>query len=123
MERERQRKVGKMREERGWESSKKEEDVTAIGLLQRSGGLGSVPESSESDESEDDEVLVSEGEELENFDESAFGRLMASAVEQSRCVSQVPGGVPGLTICWETSTVLKFNPRKTPSTKAQAATT
>ena len=34
VKRERQRKVRKMREERGWESSE-EEDITAIGLLQR----------------------------------------------------------------------------------------
>ena len=34
VERERQRKVRKMREERGWESSEEEEDITAIGLLQ-----------------------------------------------------------------------------------------
>ena len=60
-ERERERKVRKMQEERGWESSEEEEDVTAIGLLQRS--ADSV--SDESDESEGDEVTVSEGEEQE----------------------------------------------------------
>ena len=60
-------------------SAQVEEDVTAIGLLQQSAGA----ESDESDESEDEleDVLVSEGEELEEVDESAFGRLMASAVE------------------------------------------
>ena len=60
-ERERERKVRKMQEERGWESSEEEEDVTAIGLLQRS--ADSV--SDESDESEGDEVMVGEGEEQE----------------------------------------------------------
>ena len=40
-----------------------------------------MPASDESEESEDDEVLVSEGEELGEVDQSAFGRLMASAVE------------------------------------------
>ena len=67
-------------EEPGWDSSEVEEDVTAIGLLQRS--AGSVSNESDLEESEDDEledVLVSEGEELEEVDESAFGRLMASA--------------------------------------------
>jgi predicted RNA-binding protein with PUA domain len=77
-ERERQHKVRKI-QERVWESSEEEEDVTAIGLIQGSAN-------SESDESEDDEVIVSEGEELEQADELAFGRLMASAVEESRCV-------------------------------------
>ena len=47
-----------MREERGWESSGEEEDITAIGLLQRSAGPTPC-------EPEDDEVLVSEGEEPE----------------------------------------------------------
>ena len=46
--------------------------------------------SDDSDESEDEDVLVSEGEELEEVDESAFGRLIASAAEQSRCVLCVP---------------------------------
>ena len=46
--------------------------------------------SDDSDESEDEDVLVSEVEELEGVDESAFGRLMASAAEQSRCVLCVP---------------------------------
>ena len=74
-------------EEPGWDSSEVEEDVTAVGLLQQS--AGSVSNESDLEESEDDEledVLVSEGEELEEVDESAFGRLMASAVEQSRYV-------------------------------------
>ena len=68
-----------IQEEHGWESSKVEEDVTAIGLLQQSAGA----ESDEPDESEDEleDVLVSEGEELEEVDESPFGKLMASAVE------------------------------------------
>ena len=57
--------------------------------------------SDNSDEPEDKDVLVSEGEELEEVDESAFGRLMASAVEQSRCVlcvvsqSEVPATTGG----------------------------
>jgi hypothetical protein len=83
-ERERQRKVRKVQEcettsipEHRWESSEEEEDVTAPGLIQ-----GSVD--SGSDESEDDEVIVSEGEELEQADESAFALLMASAMEESR---------------------------------------
>ena len=88
-ERERKRKVRKIQEERGCgESSEVEEDVTAVGLLpdQQSAGLFS----DDSDESEDEDVLVSEVEELEGVDESAFGRLVASAAEQSRCVLCVP---------------------------------
>ena len=50
------------------EREMREEDITAIGLLQ-------------SDESE---VLVSGGEELEKVDESAFEKLITSALEQSR---------------------------------------
>ena len=42
--------------------------------------------SDESDESEDDEVLVSEGEEQEEVDESAFEKLITSALEQSRYI-------------------------------------
>ena len=38
--------------------------------------------------SENDEVLVSEGEEQEKVDESAFGKLMSSAVDKSRYVCQ-----------------------------------
>lgn len=38
--------------------------------------------SDEPSESEDDEVLMGEGEELEEIDESAFGRLMASATHK-----------------------------------------
>ena len=78
-ERERKRKIRKIQEERGWVSSEEEEDVVAIGLLQ-----GNHDADLSSDESEDDEVLVSEGEELEEVDESAFEKLMASAVKQSR---------------------------------------
>ena len=93
-ERERQRKARKIQEERGWESSEVEEDVTALGLLQRSGAgsASNLESASEDSESEIDEVLVSEGEEQEEVDESAFGKLMAGAVEQSRCVfhCQVP---------------------------------
>ena len=59
-ERERQRKVRKIEE-----SSDEEEDVTAIGLIQGNAN-------SEFDESDDDEVIVSEGEELEQVNESAF---------------------------------------------------
>ena len=88
MERERQRKARKMREERGWESPEAEEDVTATGLLQQRAGPGSVPVSDESEESRDGEVLVGEGEELKEVGGSAFARLMAGAVEQSRCVSR-----------------------------------
>ena len=87
-ERERQRKIRKMQEERGWESSEEEEDVTAIGLLQRTRSADSVSASDESDNSdaelEDDEVLVSEEEEMEEVDESAFEELIKSALEQSR---------------------------------------
>ena len=87
-ERERQRKIRKMQEERRWESSDEEEDITAIGLLQpeRTRSADSVSASDESDnsESEDDEVLVSKEEELEEVDESAFEKLIKSALEQSR---------------------------------------
>ena len=56
-ERERQRKVRKIEE-----SSDEEEDVTAIALIQGNAN-------SEFDESDDDEVIVSEGEELEQANE------------------------------------------------------
>jgi hypothetical protein len=88
-QREAQRKIRKILHENdtsynaqdpGWESEEKEEqDAVAIGLIQGSAD-------SESDESEDDEVIVSEGEELEQADESAFGLLMASAARESRYV-------------------------------------
>lgn len=85
-ERERQRKIRKLQEsqtmniqQHDWESSEEEEDVTAIGLIQKGSD-------SESDESDDDEVIVSEGEEFEQANDSAFRKLMASAVEESRCV-------------------------------------
>ena len=51
----------------------------ATGLIQ-----GAVD--SEDDELED-EVLVSEAEELEQVNESAFARLMASSIGESRCVA------------------------------------
>ena len=82
-EREGKRKVRKIQEECGWESPEVEEDVTAIGLLPGQQNAGSV--SDESDESEDEDVLPSEVEESEEVDESAFERLMASAVGQLRC--------------------------------------
>ena len=83
-EQKRKRQNIEREEERGWEFSEEEEDVTAIGLVQ-----SECPAPDEFDESEDDEVVVSEGEEVEEVDESAFVRLMASAAEQSRCVSMV----------------------------------
>ena len=88
-ERERQRKIRKIQEERGWESSSEEEDITAIGLLQRTWSADSVSASDESDnsESEDDEMLVSEEEELEEVDESAFEKFMKSALEH--CVDRL----------------------------------
>ena len=112
-ERERRRKIRRIQEgearktqERGWESSEQEEDITAIGMQ------GSID--LESDESEDDEVMVSEGEEQEQADESAFGQLMASAIEESRCVWPPSTQPPSteLIIYRETSfggrTVLKY---------------
>jgi hypothetical protein len=79
-ERERQRKVRKVQEckttsipEHRWESSEEEEDVTAPGLIQ--GNVDSGP-----GESEDDKVIVSEGEELGQANESIFALLMASAI-------------------------------------------
>jgi hypothetical protein len=89
-QREAQRKIRKILHENdtsynnaqdhGWDSEEKEDqDAVAIGLIQESAG-------SESDESEDDDVIVSEGEELEQVDESAFGLLMASAARESRYV-------------------------------------
>ena len=87
-ERERQRKIRKMQEERGWESSEEEEDITAFGLLQRAQtqSADSVSASDESDnsESEDNEVLLSEEEEVEEADESAFEKLINSSLEQSK---------------------------------------
>ena len=80
-ERKRKRELASdTQEEHGWESSEVEEDVTAIGLLQHSVDLVL----DEPEESEDEDLLVSEGEELEEVDKSAFGRLMVSAVVQSR---------------------------------------
>ena len=72
-------------EERGWESSE-EKDITAIGLLQRtrSADLVSASDESNNSEPEDDEVLVSEEEELEEVGESAFEKLIKSALEQPR---------------------------------------
>ena len=59
-----------MQEEHRYESSEVEENITAIGLMQQ--GAGSV--SGESGESKDEleDVLVSEGKELEEVDESVF---------------------------------------------------
>ena len=82
-ERERQRKIRKMQEERRWEPSEEEEDITAIGLLQRTQTQSpdSVSAADESDNSEsEDEVLVSEGEEVEED----FEKLINSSLEQSR---------------------------------------
>ena len=61
-----------MGEER--ESLEESGDITAIGLLQ---SVDLV-----SDEADGDEVLASEGEELQEVDESAFGELRTSALEQ-----------------------------------------
>ena len=75
------------------------EDATALGFLRRSGaGSASVLEP---EESENDGVLESEGEEQEEVDESAFGKLMASVVEQSMYVYQwfFTCPAPELTIC------------------------
>ena len=116
-ERERQRKARKIQEERGWESSEVEEDVTAPGLLQKSTDQERADSSSE--ESWDDEVLVSEPEELDEIDESAFAKLMASAVEQPGCVRFLECLVPELTICRETnsgrSTMLKYQRGSAPT--------
>jgi hypothetical protein len=71
-------------EEHKWEPSPEPEepDVIPIGLMRMNADFAG----SESDDSEDDEVVVSEDEEREQPDESAFERLMASAVNESRCV-------------------------------------
>jgi len=50
-------------------------------ILRLQGGVDS-----EDDELED-EVLVNEAEELEQVNESAFARLMASNIDESRCVA------------------------------------
>ena len=50
-ERERQRKIRKMQEERGRESSEEEEDIAAVGLLQGTRSADSVSASDESDNS------------------------------------------------------------------------
>ena len=55
-------------------------------MLQLSGCYRGSESDLESEESENDEVLVSEGEGQEEADESAFGKLIASAVEQSQCM-------------------------------------
>ena len=71
-----------MQEERGWEPSEEEEDIAAIELLQRSRSADSAPDGSDDSESEDDEVLVSQEEELAEVDESAFEKLIKRALEQ-----------------------------------------
>ena len=87
-ERERQGKIRKMQDEHRWETSEEEEDSTAIRLLQRTQSTDSESASDESDNSdaelEDDEVLVSKEEELEEVDELAFEKFIKSALEQSR---------------------------------------
>ena len=65
-DRERWRKVGEIQEDRGQEPSEVEEDVTAPGLLQRS-AADSDSEKNSNLEPENDEMLVSEGEELEGL--------------------------------------------------------
>ena len=89
------------------------DDVTALGLLQKS-GAGSESDM-ESEESKNGEVLLSEGEEQEEVGGSAFRKLMASAVEQSRrmpVVSQVLNARANYLLCKERnfgrSTVLKY---------------
>ena len=97
-ERERQRKIRKLQEsqsrsmpEPGWVSSEDEEDIsTATGPIQEDAD-------SEDDEFED-EVLVSEAEELEQVDESAFARLMASSIDESRCVAPQASKYPVRTV-------------------------
>ena len=86
-------------EDSGWESSEVEEDVTALGLFQR-GEAGSASDL-ESEESENDEVLISEGEEQEEVDESTFEKLTADAIEQSMYIYQwfFSCPTPKLTIC------------------------
>ena len=82
-----------MQEERGWEPSEEEEDITAIGLLQkaqtRSADLVSTSNESDNSESEDDEVLVSEEEEVEDVDESTFEKLINSSLEQVHSLSSL----------------------------------
>ena len=66
------------------ESPEAGEDVTALGLSQRSASAG--PERADSafggSGSGDDKVLVSKRGELEEVDKSAFGILVANDVEQ-----------------------------------------
>ena len=117
---ERQRKVRKV-QGCGWGSSEVEKDVTAPALLQRS-AVDSDSEQISDSESVNDEVLVSEGGELEEVDESAFGKLVAGAVEQSRCViAQVLGAKANF--CRETSfgrsTVLRYQQGSTPTKRHQ----
>ena len=95
---ERQRKVRKIQEERGWESLEVKENVAAPALLQRS---------------------VVDSDSSEEADKSAFGKLVAGAV------ARVLGAKANF--CRETSferdTVpARSNTYKTPSTKAYAAT-
>ena len=77
-----------MQEECGRESLEEEGDITAIGLLQRaqtrSADSVSASDESYNSESEDDEVLLSEEEEVEEVDESTFEKLINSSLEQSR---------------------------------------
>jgi hypothetical protein len=87
-ERENQRKIRKRQlqgenRKNGSESSDEEEDVLAVGLVIQGSANSAFDES---DDDEDDDVWVSEGEEVQQANESAFARLMASAVTQSRCV-------------------------------------
>ena len=79
-----------MRSVGGREYSEEEEDITAIGLLQpeRTRNADSVSASDKSDNSESESgdvvVLVSDEVELEEVDESAFVKLIKSALVQSR---------------------------------------
>lgn len=86
-------------------SPEAEEGVAALGVLQR--GLNRGGEDSVSEGSENDDVLVSEGE----VNGSAFGKLTASAVEQSKCIwfLKCPVTAPKLiAICWETSEAVRL---------------
>ena len=56
-----------------------------LGLLRRRAGSGQE-RASDTEESENNVVLERKVKELEEVDETAFRKLIASAVEQSRCM-------------------------------------
>jgi hypothetical protein len=99
-ERKKRQRTLEPQEERGWESSDEEEDVEASGLQDPNANVLSNDStdfggSENSDSESEEEVLVSEGEETEELDESAFRILMARAEEAAGYYSSELGLLSG----------------------------